>query len=103
MALALWRGAGLNPLLAVILATIAAGVALHVWSRAIEGKRRALDRTVTLMVTSAFAVAMLPLLSVIYTVVSRGLARFDLTFFTESARNVVGPAAARTTRSSARS
>ena len=88
--LALWRGVGLNPLLALILAIAAAGVALHVWSRAIEGQRRALDRTVTLLVTSAFGVAMLPLLSVIYTVVSRGLSRFDVQFFTESARNVVG-------------
>ena len=90
MALVLWRAVGLNPLLALILGIVAAGVALHVWSRAVEGQRRALDRTVTLMVTSAFGIAMLPLLSVIYTVVSRGLPRFDVNFFTESARNVVG-------------
>ena len=74
----------------MIFAAIVAGVVIHVWSRAVEGQRRALDRTVTLLVTSAFAVAMLPLLSVIYTVVSRGIARFDIPFFTESARNVVG-------------
>ena len=33
---------------------------------------------------------MLPLLSLLYTVVSKGLARFDGAFFTETARNVVG-------------
>ena len=86
----LWLGAGFNLLLAVILATIAAGLVVHAWSRAVEGSRRALDRTVTLLVTGAFAIAMVPLLSVIYTVVSKGIARFDIPFFTESARNVVG-------------
>ena len=86
----LWLGTGLNAVLAVIIATLAAGIIVHTWSRAVEGSRRALDRTVTLLVTGAFAIAMVPLLSVVYTVVSKGIARFDIPFFTESARNVVG-------------
>jgi phosphate transport system permease protein len=80
----------MNPLLSLILAAIAAGVVVYLWSRSVEGSRRALDRSVTLAVTSAFSIAMLPLISVVYTVVSRGLPRFDVDFFTESARNVVG-------------
>ena len=44
----------------------------------------------TAAIAAAFALAILPLLSLLYTVVSKGLARFDSAFFTESARNVVG-------------
>ena len=91
LVLAVWLATDLNLLLAVIVATVVAGVVVYLWSRAVEGPRRALDRTVTLAVTGAFGVAMVPLLSVIYTTVSKGMERFDVQFFTESARNVVGP------------
>jgi phosphate transport system permease protein len=60
------------------------------WSRSIEGPRRAKDRLVTMVIASAFGLAMIPLASLLYTVVSKGLNRFDVAFFTESARNVVG-------------
>lgn len=76
--------------LATVAAVAVAGVAVYVWSRAAEGPRRAKDRTVTLVVTSAFAMAVIPLVSVVYTVIDRGMERFDVPFFTESARNVVG-------------
>jgi phosphate transport system permease protein len=65
-------------------------VVLYAWSRAVEGKRQALDRAVTLGVTGAFALAVAPLISVLITVVGRGAARFDWTFFTETNRNVLG-------------
>ena len=55
-----------------------------------ESHRRAVDRAVTATIASAFALAILPLLSLLWTVISKGLARFDSTFFTESARNVIG-------------
>ena len=42
------------------------------------------------MVTSAFLVALAPLLSVAYTVVRLGAERFDAEFFTYSMRGVVG-------------
>ncbi len=74
----------------VIGTALVTGTILYVWSRIVEGRRRALDRTVTFAVTSAFLLAMAPLISVLYTVVSRGLERFDGEFFAESARNVVG-------------
>ncbi len=64
--------------------------AVYSWSRAVEGSRRAKDRLVTLSIYVGFALAVAPLLSLLYTVVDRGLARFDSAFFSESARGVVG-------------
>ncbi len=64
--------------------------AVYVWSRIAEGPRRAKDRLMTVSIFSAFLVAVAPLFSLLYQVVSRGTARFDSTFFTDSARNVVG-------------
>ena len=52
--------------------------------------RRIKDRTVAVVVTGAFLLACLPLLSLLETVVSRGLGRFDVDFFSVSMRNVVG-------------
>ncbi len=69
---------------------ILAGVIVTVWSALVEGRRRATDRAATVVLSSAVALALAPLISVLYTVVSKGLARFDSMFFTESARNVVG-------------
>ncbi len=68
---------------------LASGVT-YAWSRAVEGPRRATDRGVTVLISSAFVLAVAPLVSVLYTVVSKGLERFDGPFFSESARNVVG-------------
>jgi len=64
--------------------------ATFVVSRAREGRRRAVDRTVTAAVTIAFLLALLPLASVLWTVVSRGAARFDVDFFALTMRNIVG-------------
>jgi phosphate transport system permease protein len=65
-------------------------LALYVISRVIEGVRKATDRLVTIMVSTAFSLALIPLLSLAYTVVTKGVARFDADFFTFSMRNVVG-------------
>ena len=59
-------------------------------SAAVEGRRRATDRLVTGLVTGAFLVAMVPLVSLSITVVANGLARLDLEFFSSSMRNVTG-------------
>lgn len=74
----------------VIGTALLSGASTYTVSRAVEGSRRATDRLVTVAIASAFALAMLPLASLLYTVVDRGIARFDSSFFTESARNVVG-------------
>ena len=59
-------------------------------SRSVEGKRRATDRLVTGWVTAAFMLAVIPLVSLSWTVIEKGLNRLDLEFFTNSMRNVVG-------------
>src|SRR3954453_9570078 len=65
-------------------------VGTYVASRIVEGRRHALDRLATALVTSAFGIVLLPLISVVWTVVQRGWARMDADFFTSSMRGVVG-------------
>jgi phosphate transport system permease protein len=69
---------------------VLAAAGLYLWSLVVEGRRLAADRGVTILVTASFGLAVLPLISVIYTVISKGAARFDWAFFTESSRNVIG-------------
>lgn len=61
-------------------------VATYVLSRVIEGPRAATDRLATAVMTSAFVIVLLPLVSVVWTVVERGAARFDSTFFGDTMR-----------------
>ena len=65
-------------------------VGTYVTSRVVEDRRQAKDRVATALVTSAFALITLPLVSVVWTVVERGSARFDAAFFTETMSGVVG-------------
>lgn len=78
----------------LVAATLVAAVAYAILSSLItliaQGPRIALDRVVTTFVTAAFIVAVIPLVSLISTVVSLGLARFDGDFFSSSMRNVIG-------------
>jgi phosphate transport system permease protein len=55
-----------------------------------RGRRKVADRLATVLVTGAFALAMVPLVSVAWTVVSRGLKRLDVTFVTSTMRGVFG-------------
>ncbi|MGB4136205.1 MAG: phosphate ABC transporter permease PstA [Microbacterium sp.] len=59
-------------------------------STVVEGRRKATDRVVTGLVTGAFALAMVPLVSVSITVVQNGVAGLSAEFFSSSMRNVVG-------------
>jgi phosphate transport system permease protein len=63
--------------------------ATYIASRIVEGRRHAVDRLATAIVTSAFGIVLLPLISVVWTVVQRGWARMDADFFTSSMRGVV--------------
>jgi phosphate transport system permease protein len=83
-------GTGFNLVAAIFLGTVLFDVLLFVIAYLVEGTRQAKNRLVTSLVSTAFIVALLPLVSLLSTVVSRGLARFDLEFFTYSMRNVVG-------------
>ncbi len=78
-----------------IAAAVAVGVVLYVivlltTSSIVEGRRRAVDRVITTIVSAAFLLALLPLISLLFTVIVNGLERFDIEFFTYSMRNVVG-------------
>jgi len=75
---------------AILLAVVIYVVLSFVVSRIVEGRRKSNDRLATALVTSAFVIALLPLISLVYTSVSKGLNRFDADFFNSSMRNVVG-------------
>ena len=81
---------GFNTALFLVATAVVYAVGMYVLSRVVEGRRKATDRLVTIVVTSAFLVALAPLVSVVFTVVKNGLARFDVEFFTYSMRGVVG-------------
>lgn len=82
-------GAAFNPVGAVIAGAALQVLAIWAVSRAVEGARPAVDRVVTGLVTSAFLLALLPLLSLLSTLFGNGLKRFDLLFFTNSMAGVV--------------
>jgi phosphate transport system permease protein len=76
--------------LLLVAALVLGGAVVYTWSRLAENRRRAKDRLVTIIVSGAFLLAMVPLVSLMFTVLDKGLERFDATFFTSSMRNVVG-------------
>ena len=65
-------------------------VALPAWSRVVENSRAAKDRLVTVLVWAAFGLALVPLVSLVWQVVSQGLPAINAEFLTYSMRNVVG-------------
>jgi phosphate transport system permease protein len=89
-------GAGLSALtgfsiaLTAVYGLVLGPLAVYAGSRSVEGSRKAFDRFVTCVVTAAFAVAMVPLISLVWTVLSRGLRRLDGEFFNSSMLGVVG-------------
>ena len=80
----------INLLGVALVAILTYSVGFYLVSRIIEGKRKSADRLVTILVTGAFALALIPLVSLAWTVIERGAARFDVEFFTFSMRNIVG-------------
>lgn len=86
--LAVWVGFSVG--LFVFLSAVLFGLATYLISRFVEGGRKATDRLVTIVVTVAFLIALIPLVSVVITVVTNGVGRFDSAFFTQSMRGVGG-------------
>ncbi len=82
--------AGGSLALAAVLGFLLYLVVMEVAARVVEGARQASDRRATTLVTGAFILALLPLGSVAWEAISKGLARFDIDYFTMSMRNVVG-------------
>ena len=75
---------------AIFMAWLVLVVGLPLWSRAVEGGRKARDRVATLLVWSAFGLAMIPLVSLVWTVVSKGIGILSGQFLTYSMRGVLG-------------
>ncbi len=73
-----------------VLTALIYSVAIYLLSAMTEGRRNALDRLVTSIVTTFFLLAIIPLVSVLIQVISDGYKRFDVQFFTYSMRGVVG-------------
>lgn len=73
-----------------VLAVVIYVVALPLWSRLVENQRTALDRLVTTLVWAAFAVALVPLVSLVTKVLVEGAPALSADFLTFSMRNVVG-------------
>ncbi len=88
--LAVAGGTGFNWGGALLIGALLFIPSIWLFSTLVEGRRRAMDRLVTALVTGAFVLAMIPLISLTITVVTYGLARFDAEFFTSSMRNVTG-------------
>lgn len=85
-----FAGAEFNWVGMLVVAALMYVFTITLLSRIVEGPRKATDRFVTALVTGAFLLAMIPLVSLSITVVTFGLARFDSEFFTYSMRNVTG-------------
>jgi phosphate transport system permease protein len=78
-----------------LVAIVAVAIVLHLvgltlWSRAVENARAAKDRLVTSLVWVALGVAMVPLASLLWKVITKGAPAIDARFLTWSMRNVVG-------------
>jgi phosphate transport system permease protein len=81
---------GFTIVLFFVLTAVIALPTAYIWSRIAESPRMAMDRLVTLAIVAGFLVAVGPLVSLLYEVVKRGLPDFTGSFFTESARGVIG-------------
>ncbi|MGB3956399.1 MAG: phosphate ABC transporter permease PstA [Brooklawnia sp.] len=75
---------------AVVLGVVLFLVTIFALSYSVEGQRRAVDRLARYVILGAFIVALVPLASLLFEVVSSGLPRFDWQYFTETKRNVIG-------------
>lgn len=63
-------------------------VVLSVWSFAVEGRRRAIDRFASTLIYASFAAAAVPLLLILGYIVVRGWSALSLDFFTHSMNGV---------------
>ena len=73
-----------------VLAVVVFVLGLTAWSFAVEGRRHATDRLVTTVVYGLSLLALIPLVSILLTVVGHGYHDLNATFLQHSMRNVVG-------------
>jgi phosphate transport system permease protein len=89
VAAAIVLGAGIgNWVLVVVLGAAFYLVGLNVVAGRIEGRRAARNRAMQALIYSACVLAILPLASVVWTLVSKGVARLDANFFNTSMNNI---------------
>lgn len=81
---------GISPALIIVGVAILAIAVVVGWSSVVEGRRHAVDRAATMTVGTAFLIALAPLVSVIWTVIGKGMARMDAEFLSSTMRNVIG-------------
>jgi phosphate transport system permease protein len=82
--------AGWGPLKWVAAAMVVFLVAMPAWSRVVEGRRAAVDRLVTALIWTAFAIAVSPLVWLLYVVVRSGAPAINGQFLSISMLNVIG-------------
>lgn len=74
----------------VALSVVIYAVAITVWSLRVEGSRYAADRTATTVVTVAFGLALIPLVSLLWTVIDNGARVVTFTFLNTNMVGVYG-------------
>jgi phosphate transport system permease protein len=74
----------------LVLAVVVFLVAMPLWSRLVEGRRAAVDRLVTGLIWTAFAIAISPLVWLLWVVVRSGVPAINGDFLTFSMLNVIG-------------
>jgi phosphate transport system permease protein len=79
-------GGGL--VLTVVGAVLLFLIGIAVTSTVVEGGRAARNRVATALIYLAFVLALLPLISVVVTLISKGQSRLDSDFFNHSMRNI---------------
>ena len=77
--------------LMLVFGTVLFYIAMWILSMSVEGRRKATDRVARYVVTTFFIVALLPLVSLIWSTVQNGLVRFDGEFFNSSLHRVIDP------------
>ncbi|MBW6432914.1 phosphate ABC transporter permease PstA [Actinoplanes hulinensis] len=77
-----------NWVLAVVVGAFLYLVGLYYAASRVEGKRAAKNRTMQALIYSACVLAILPLASVVWTLVSKGVERLDANFFSTSMNNI---------------
>ncbi|MFX0539646.1 phosphate ABC transporter permease PstA [Ornithinimicrobium sp. Y1847] len=88
--LVLWL-IGLNVALAAVIAFILYLIGTYIAFRQTAGHRQAVDRTMTALVAGAFVLAVLPLISLLWTVISQGSGTlFNANFLNQSMNGVTG-------------
>src|SRR3954471_10361659 len=89
LAAALVLGTGIgNWVLVVVLAGVLYLVGLYIAASRVEGRRSATDKIWRALIYSACVLAVLPLASVVWTLISKGLDRLDGDFFGSSMNNI---------------